>query len=177
MTGIVSIILLVATALPAAAPAGPDRSYGRVELIRDKWGIPHAFSDTDAGAMYALGYAAAEERGFQMHYSLRIIQGRLAELVGDVRKLRRRETAVHNDRMMRTFGFYRAARRVAGGLDAGTGGLLEAYCKGVNDYFAAHRDELHPLFGKLGLDPEPWTPADCIVSWWHLGQFLSLIHI
>ncbi len=173
MTGVLSILLLFPPALPAAAPAGPDESYGRIELIRDKWGIPHAFSDTDEGAMYALGYAAAEERGFQMYYSLRIVQGRLAELVGDVRKLRRRETAVHNDRKMRTFGFYRAARRVAGNLDAGTLALLKAYCRGVNDYLAAHRDKLHPLFGKLALDPEPWTPADCIVSWWHLGQFFA----
>ena len=44
-----------------------------------------------------------------MHYTLRIIHGRLAEVVGDVKKARRNETAVQNDRKMRTFGFYRAA--------------------------------------------------------------------
>src|SRR6185369_9389747 len=29
------------------------------------------------------------------------------------------------------------------------------------------------LFKQLALDPEPWTPADCIASWWHLGQFFA----
>src|SRR5262249_48696721 len=41
------------------------------------------------------------------------------------------------------------------------------------DYVADHRDQLHPLFARLGLQPEPWTPADCIASWWHLGQFFA----
>ncbi|MEK7399348.1 MAG: penicillin acylase family protein, partial [Candidatus Poribacteria bacterium] len=33
-----------------------SEEYGKVEVIRDQWGIPHVFSDTDAGAMYGLGY-------------------------------------------------------------------------------------------------------------------------
>ncbi len=168
----VGAVLLLATVSSAVA-TGPEKAYGRIELIRDRWGIPHVFADTDAGAMYGLGYAAAAERGFQMYYSLRIIQGRLAEVVGDAKKVRRRETAVHNDRKMRTFGFYRAAQRVAGRLDADTLALLKAYCQGVNDYVWAHRDRLHPLLFKLGLELEPWTPADCIASWWHLAQFFA----
>src|SRR5207247_156105 len=44
---------------------------------------------------------------------------------------------------------------------------------GVNDYFANHRDSLHSLFAKLNLQPEPWTPADCIASWWQLAQFFA----
>ncbi len=48
-----------------------SQEYGRVELLRDNWGIPHVFSDTDRGAMYGLGYATAQERGFQMTYGWR----------------------------------------------------------------------------------------------------------
>jgi len=170
------VAAIVATVVVLAAGnvfAGPDKSYGRIELIRDTWGIPHVFSDTDPGAMYGLGYACAGERGFQMYHSLRIIQGRLAEITGDIAKRRRRDTSVFNDRKMRTFGFYRAARRVARRLDAETKQLLEAYCRGVNDWFAANKDKAHPLFAKLGVTVDPWTPADCIVSWWHLAQFFA----
>ncbi len=152
-----------------AAPA----AYGKIELIRDTWGIPHIFSSTDPGAMFGLGYASAEERGFQMHFNLRIIQGRLAEVVGERRSTRRRESAVEHDRKMRTFGFYRAARIVAANLDPDTRALLQAYCAGVNAYVANHRSRLHPLFEKFGLQPEPWTPADCLATWWHLGQFFA----
>jgi len=154
------------------APSGAR--YSDVELIRDKWGIPHVFADTDEGAMYGLGYAAAEERGFQMHYCLRIIQGRLAELIGEAPKIRRRETAVDNDRKMRTFGFARAAAAAAANLDADSKRLLRAYCDGVNAYFrTTDKRKLHPLFAKLHMSPEPWRAEDCIVSWWHLGQFFA----
>jgi len=145
----------------------------QIEVLRDPWGIPHIFATADAGAFYGLGYATAEDRAFQMTYSLRIIQGRLAETVGDVRMLNRNETSVDSDRKMRTIGFHRAARRTAANLDPETRALLLAYCDGVNDYFARHREDLHPLFARLGVKPEPWTPADCLASWWHLGQFFA----
>ncbi len=147
--------------------------YGKVELLRDSWGTPHVFAETDQGAMYGLGYATAEDRGFQMTYSLRIIQGRLAESVGIFRRMNRQETSLDNDRKMRVFGFYRAAQRVTGKLDRETVQLLQAYCDGVNDYFSRHRDQAMYLFAEYDMEPEPWTPADCIAAWWHLGQFFA----
>ncbi len=158
----------------AFTPADVDaRDYGKVELIRDTWGVPHIFAETDPGAMYGLGYATAEDRGFQMHYTLRIIQGRLAEVIGHVKKTRRNETAVQSDRKMRTFGFDRAADERVKQLDDESVSMLEAFSEGVNDYFEQHRDDLPDLFSKVGLEPEPWTPADCILSWWHLAQFFA----
>lgn len=146
---------------------------GSVEIIRDTWGIPHVFADTDEGAMYGLGYATAEDRAFQMHLSLRIIQGRLSEVIGEVSKTMGRDTSITGDVRMRTMGFYRAARAAAGRLDPETLAMLRAYCDGVDDYISEHRKDLLYLFDRLGLEPEPWTPADCIASWWHLGQFFA----
>ena len=148
--------------LPAVSGAsGQSRATpaGAIEVLRDEWGIPHVFSSTDAGAFYGLGYATAEDRAFQMTYMLRIIQGRLAEIVGDVRHVSRDETAVDNDKKMRTFGFYRAAGEAARRLDSPTRTLLEAYAAGVNAYFDEHRADLNPLFAQVGLQPEPWTVA------------------
>ena len=67
----------------AVACWADTQEYGKVELLRDTWGVPHVFSHTDRGAMYGLGYATAQERGFQMTYGLRVMQGRLAEVIGD----------------------------------------------------------------------------------------------
>jgi len=177
---ILTLILLLCLAVQRASHAAepPAAAAGQVssapaEVLRDRWGIPHVFATTDAGAFYGLGYATAEDRAFQMTYSLRIIQGRLAETVGEVRMMNRSETSVDSDRKMRTFGFHRAAQRTAANLDPETRALLQSYCDGVNDYFAQHREDLHPLFARLGVKPEPWTPADCLASWWHLGQFFA----
>lgn len=169
--GVVFVALLFAAFLPSTVASAED--YSSVELIRDRWGVPHVFADTDEGAMYGLGYATAQDRAFQMHYMLRIIQGRLAETVGDVRKVRRDESAVENDLAMRTIGFYRTADEAARKLDGDFRILLEAYCDGVNACIREDLEKLHPLFQKLDWTPEPWTPADCIASWWHLGQFFA----
>jgi penicillin amidase len=106
---------------------------------------------------------------------LRIIQGRLAELIGERQRGNRKETAVDHDRQMRTIGWSRAAVRTAANLDPGTRKLLAAYCEGVNDSFKAQKaaGRLHPLFEQLGVTPEPWTPGDCLLSWWHLAQFFA----
>ncbi len=155
--------------------AGVPARYGNVEILRDDWGIPHVFSDTDEGAMFGLGYATAEERGFQMSYGRRIMQGRLAETIGARPHGSRRETALDLDRKMRTFGWRNAAARVTARLDRGTLALLRAYAEGVNASFARQRVEarLHPLFAELEMEIEPWEPADCLLSWWHVAQFFA----
>ena len=126
---------------------------GKVEILRDEWGVPHIFADTDAGAMYGLGYVTAEDRAFQMYYSLRIIQGRLAELIGDVKKINLPVSSVLNDEMMRTIGYARYAERIAANLDPETQRLLQAYSDGVNDYIDQNPDKLSHMFEKIGLDP------------------------
>ncbi|MCL4179981.1 MAG: penicillin acylase family protein, partial [Verrucomicrobia bacterium] len=76
---------------------------------------------------------------------------------------------------MRTFGWWPAARRIAASLDRETLNLLEAYCAGVNAGFAAQQtgQRLHPLFEALGVRVEPWDPASCLLSWWHVSQFFA----
>jgi len=171
------LVVLLVLAVIRSASAQPVSEYGPVDLLRDSWGVPHVFAETDKGAMYGLGYACAEDRGFQMHYFLRMMQGRMAEVFGDVEKDRAGgtgpKTTLEQDRVMRMFGFARAADRVVKNLDRETLGLLKAYSAGVNDYFAQHQADEHYLFAKVGLKREAWTPADCILSWWHFAQFFA----
>ena len=162
-----------------AAGSAPPGALGRIELLRDEWGVPHVFARTDAGAMYGLGYATAQDRAFQMYYNLRIIQGRLAEVVGDVKVGATRQrpqgktSALRSDVKMRTIGYYRAAERTAQHLDDEARTLLEAYSRGVNDYVDNHPNDLVYLFEKYDLELEPWTPAACIASWWRMALFFS----
>jgi penicillin amidase len=147
--------------------------YGKVEVIRDQWGIPNVFSDTDVGAMYGLGYATAEDRCFQMFYSLRTIQGRLAEVIGNVKSTNGNTTALDSDRSMRTYGFYRAAQKSAQSLKPESLALMQAYSDGVNRYLKDNANNLHYLFAKTGLKIESWTPADSIALWWNLGRLFA----
>lgn len=167
---LVVLLLMLWSVFPAASA-----DLGKVELLRDRWGVPHIFAESDAGAMYGLGYFTAQERGFQMTYALRIMQGRSAEILGSRQKAGGRSSALESDKRMRTFGWSRAASRIATNLDHETKSLLQAYCDGVNASFQKQQQSgtLHPLFKDLSVSPEPWTPADCLLSWWHLAQFFA----
>ena len=47
--------LYVLLAMVLSTPAMAEQ--GRVELVWDRWGVPHVFATTDEEAMYGLGYA------------------------------------------------------------------------------------------------------------------------
>ena len=87
---------LVGCGSAAQTPADNGGS-GVVELLRDPWHVPHILADSDEGAMYGLGYACAQEPALQMYYTVRIIQGRSAEMLGDRKRSNANETTVQQE--------------------------------------------------------------------------------
>lgn len=137
---------------------------GPVEILRDRYGIPHIHAGSPADASFALGFVHAQDRLWQMEMNRRIAAGRLSEVVG--------KGGLETDRFLRTLGVRRAAEANLKVLDAETRALLEAYAAGVNAYLAT--DPVLPVeFWLTGARPEPWQPADS-VGWikmmaWDLG--------
>ena len=82
---IIAILLLSGCGAPAAKEPR-EGSYGKVELLRDRLGCaPRICLDRCRARCTGWAMPTAQDRAFQMYYNLRIIQGRLAELVGDVK--------------------------------------------------------------------------------------------
>ena len=54
----------------------------KIEIIRDSASIPHIFSTNNHDAFFALGYAHAQDRFWQLNILRRSAQGRLSELFG-----------------------------------------------------------------------------------------------
>src|SRR3954470_22314880 len=54
-----------------------------IEIDRDSFAIAHISASTDEDAYYALGYAHAQERMFQMDFTRRIGKGLLSEVLGE----------------------------------------------------------------------------------------------
>ena len=135
-----------------------------VEVLRDRYGVPHIFAASYEDASFALGYAHAQDRLWQLEMNRRIAAGRLAEVVGP--------GALDTDRFLRTLGVRRAAEANLRAFDAETRRMLEAYAAGVNAFIAS-APVLPPEFWITDTRPEPWTPADS-VAWmkmmaWDLG--------
>jgi len=132
-----------------------------VTVMRDAWGIPHIYASTTHDLFFAQGYVHAQDRFWQMEFWRRIGSGRLSEVLG--------ESALEQDRFIRTVGWHRAAQRDLEVMEEETRAALEDYAAGVNAYIANHQGRLGLEFTVLGLtgtrfEIEPWTPLDS-VSW------------
>lgn len=148
-----------------------------VEVIRDKWAIPHIYAETETDLMRAMGYVHAQDRLFAMDMSRRITEGRLAEVVGD-RPLEMglifgADTTVEQDIGMRILGLEHMADLYLDLADPATREVLEAYAAGVNAYILAHRDNLPIEFNLLGYEPTLWRPQDSIVMARLIGWLLA----
>lgn len=121
-----------------------------VEVVRDRFGIPHVYAGSRLDLVRAQGYVHAQDRLFQMESLRRFAFGRLSELAG--------RRTLELDRTARRLLLRRTAERNADACDAEARALAEAYCEGVNAFLAEGRLPLELRL--LRIRPEPWTPVD-----------------
>lgn len=123
-----------------------------VEIVRDHSNVPHIFGETDADVFFALGYAHAQDRLWQMTMLRRTVQGRLSELFG--------ERTLPIDRLMRRLDLHTIARSSLEAQDQPTREALAAYSAGVNAWLQEVND------GALGRGaPEMWVFPQAIAPW------------
>jgi len=121
-----------------------------LSITRDAYGIPSVEAETEALAWFGLGWAAAEDRLWQLEYDRRRARGRWAQVVGP--------SALPADRLARRLRLADAADRDLAAMDQATRETFERYADGIN---ACVRDT------GASLDEiawEEWTPRDSILA-------------
>ncbi len=76
------LLLLSGCGQDPAPPARTDTSQPSVKILRDAYGTPHVYADSNYGVYFGYGYAVAEDRLFQMEMLRRTTQGRVSEVLG-----------------------------------------------------------------------------------------------
>ena len=126
-----------------------------VEVVRDRFGVPHIIARNEEDALFALGFAHAQDRFWQMEMNRRIGSGRLSEVLG--------LPALETDRLLRVLGLYRRAEASLEHFSPQSSRKLEAYVHGVNAWLETREGPLPPEFLILGFEPEPWSATDSAV--------------
>ncbi|WP_204114347.1 penicillin acylase family protein [Shimia biformata] len=129
-----------------------------VEIVRNNANVPHIFAEDDRDVFFALGYAHAQDRLWQMVTLRRTAQGRLSEVFG--------LPTVEIDKLLRRFDLYGLAVQSAQVQDDRTTAILRAYANGVNTRI----DEVNqkalgrgaPEMFLFNAPVAPWQPADSI---------------
>ena len=126
-----------------------------VEIARDDRGVPTIKAKSLNDAAFAIGFAHAQDRLFQMELMRRVGAGRLAETIG--------KAGLPTDKLMRSLGLYRMAEEEAVAASPPLKAALDAYAAGVNAFLQQRRGALPLEFQLLRITPEPWRPADSLV--------------
>ena len=115
-----------------------------VNIVRDKWGVPHIYGKTDAATVFGLMYAECQGDFSRVEKNYLEMLGRQAEAYG--------EKYLYNDVMMRLI--YDSAQAVADyeRSPEWMHKLLDAFADGVNYYLYKHPETKPLLLRRF----EPW---------------------
>ena len=124
-------------------------------IERDAIGSAIIVADNVNDAAYALGFAHAQDRFFQMDLLRRSAAGELSALVGKV--------ALELDKKNRFHQFRQRAKTILKNLSAEQTALLESYAKGVNH--ALSEQTLNSFeYLVTGQKAEQWLPEDSLLA-------------
>ena len=129
-----------------------------VEVLRDRWGIPHIYAQNEHDLFFAQGYSSARDRSFQFEMWRRQATGTMAEVLGA-----REITRDHGARLFRYRG---GLERDLARYHPRGAAIVAAFVEGVNAYVdeATRNPALVPLeLRMLGIVPGRWT-ADVVIS-------------
>lgn len=123
-----------------------------VEVLRDRWGVPHIYARNVDDLFFAQGYVAAQDRLWQLDMWRRWLEGRTAEVAGPER--------FEADRMMRLLSWRGGlSEEELASYHPQTERILAAFVAGLNAFIEDSADDLPVEFKLTGLRPEPWTTA------------------
>ncbi|GAB3356883.1 penicillin acylase family protein [Lysobacter tyrosinilyticus] len=122
-------------------------------IRRDAQGVAHIRASTDADAFFAVGYAHAQDRLWQLELQRRIARGRLSEVFGD--------KTINTDAWLRTLGIYESTASAWQSLTPQAQQSLTAYTAGINAWIAEGH-ELPIEFRILHISPARWTERDSL---------------
>lgn len=129
-----------------------------IEIVRNNDNVPHIFGRSDADVYFALGFAHAQDRLWQMMMLRRTAQGRLSEAFG--------QRTVKIDELMRRYDLYGLAQSSVAAQDAETMVALDSYARGVNAWIEEVNREARgrgaPEFFFFSSEIAAWQPADSI---------------
>jgi penicillin amidase len=135
--------------------AGLEQS---VNVLRDRWGVPHIYARNQHDLFFAQGFVAAQDRLFQMELWKKSGQGRLAEVLGP--------SALPRDINARLLSYRGDMKSEYESYSPDTREILESFTAGINAYIATRLADGGPglplEFQLAGFKPEPWNPADCL---------------
>ncbi len=161
-TTILIIILLI---LPMADYSSAKEKTGKINggttLYRDDFGIPHVFAPSLEAAVYAIGYAQAEDRLEELLKNYRRANGTMAEVFG--------ADHYRSDLIQRMWRHSEISREKYKTVSAKMRAVMESFQEGVKQFMKEHPEQV-PAWAQ---EIHPWDVlalSRYIIFNWPLGE-------
>jgi len=105
-----------------------------IEIVRDKWGVPHIYAKTDREVAYGLAWANSED-------NFKTIQEIFLPAVNKLASVRGKEGA-QLDYLVQAMGCRQTAEEHFSSLSPEVVAVIEGYIAGINAYAVAHPEEV-----------------------------------
>ncbi|HEY3743689.1 MAG TPA: penicillin acylase family protein [Bryobacteraceae bacterium] len=147
--------IAVSITLIAAAFAQPSTDLkAPVEILRDKWGVPHIYAQNSDDLFFAQGWITAKDRLFQIDLWRRIGTGHLAEVLG--------AQAVARDRVARLVRYRGDWDQEWQSYAPDAKDIVTSFVNGINAYIKSLGGKRPLEFQIAGYDPGLWKPEDVV---------------
>ncbi len=144
-------LILLLTCMACAPEAAVDTEVAAWEaraagitIIRDDWGVPHIYGETDADAVFGMIYAQAEDDFNRIEVNFLNSQGRLAEAEG--------EAEIWRDLRMKLFIDPADMQAQYEASPQWLKDLMDAWADGLNYYLHTHPEVTPRVLNRF----EPW---------------------
>ncbi len=123
---------------------GAGADVGKTVIYRDTWGVAHIYAPTVEAGSYAMGWAQAQDRPHELLLNFLRGIGESARVEG--------QSAVVSDLAMQMWDNYEVCKRNADKVRPEVRKIQQAYVRGVNDYYAAHPEDVPEWWGDRKVD-------------------------
>ena len=125
-----------------------------VEVLRDRWGVPHIYAKNQDDLFFAQGFVVAQDRLFQIDTWRRVGVGETAEVVGP--------RGLDGDRFARLVRYRGDMNAEWDSYSPDTRRIAAAFTNGINACIDHAGDRLPIEFQLLGTRPKKWRPGDVL---------------
>ena len=125
-----------------------------VQILRDKWGVPHIYAENQHDLFFAQGIVAAQDRLYQIDMWRRLSVGETAEVLGP--------DSVVRDHFARLTKYRGDMDKEWTSYATDTKEIATAFTDGINAYIDHLGERLPIEFQTMGYRPKKWRPEDVL---------------
>ena len=139
-------VMVFAQAFTIAEKTNWAKQAKGIEIIKDNWGVPHIYTNTDADAVFGMMYVQCEEYFSKVEDVIISRMGREAEVQG--------KSSIYKDLWSRLYIDTLQAKKLYLKASPAQKKLCDAYAAGINYYILTHPNNKPKLLHRI----QPWVP-------------------